>query len=219
MVRSTEKIKGYTFYFGGYTLRFKMNTQGIVRGFHLVSLLIAIGSIVYFLIDYQRDKNMTLVDFKTFHETERDIYPSVSLCFYQDGFWNTRKLNYIYGIENLEHYRNFLKGEFWDESMLKVDYDDVTLSLEDYVERWGLWLDNGLKTFPDYEWLDKNLSQKHSHIPPHKNPFSSVGMFQFFTSLRSNDGKCFSLNLSPKNIPMIKDKTITVLSLMLHMNM
>ena len=185
-----------------------MNTHGIVTVFHFISLLIAIGSIVYFFIDYQRDKNMALVDYKTFHETERDIYPSFSICFYQEGFWNTNKLKGAYDIENLEDYRNFLKGQFWNEKMINVNYDDVTLSLEDYVQSWKVWMDSGLKPFPDYAWSDKDISLNHSGILSKKNLSFSNGMFQFFISLRSNDGKCFSLNLPPKNIPRAKDKTI-----------
>ena len=104
--------------------------------FHIACLLITVGSIIYFLVDFYHDENTALVDFKTFHENEKDIYPSVTIGFLGQDIFDAKKLNETYGIESAEDYPKFLKGEIWDENFLKANYDDVTLNLTDFVNFW-----------------------------------------------------------------------------------
>ena len=93
--------------------------------------LISTGALLIFCSwKFNKNDSTSLVDFQTYNDKEKDIYPSFTLCFYSyggmEGLYDKQKLNETYKIENRTRYISFLNGEEWDTEMLKVDYDDVT---------------------------------------------------------------------------------------------
>ena len=157
-----------------------MNFRFMEVGFHLGCMGIIIASITTFMSDFHDNKSTSLVDFKRFHETEIDNYPDFSLCI--GGIWNTEKLKETYGIEDVERYAKFLRGEVWDENLLQIDYDEVTVNMTELVNGMSLWMDIFLKP-PAYTW-NRNSLIMESHI----------------SQLQTPDAKCLSLTLSPKTI-------------------
>lgn len=196
-----------------------MHIQVLSRAFHVVCLLMSIGFIVFFASDYCKETSTALVDFKAFHETENDIFPSLTLCFglTKSSAWNTKKLNATFDIQNYEDYRRYLRGKLWDERMTKVDYDNVTLKLRDHLTYWKIWVGKNYKIDHDDAWIDKdfvfkvNGSLKELHLP-----FTDEQKFRFFTVFKSAEVKCFSLALSRKSINVTVGKEIKKLVVYFH---
>lgn len=78
---------------------------------------------------YFRDEDVSMVHYTKFHSTDEAVYPSISFCILPP-FLESKFDAYGNGI-NQTSYKQFLQGDFWDEKMLNVDYDNVTVSLSD----------------------------------------------------------------------------------------
>ena len=137
-----------------------------------------------------------MVDFRPYLETEKDIYPSLSLCFKNSEFENTSENNHgiyqktplinLYGLKDPTTYIEFLEGSRWDDSLLNIDYDRVTMNLVDYVETVSIRV-NSHQSDPVYTW---NFNQE-----------DSKETFPFRTTLRQARVKCFSFDFSLDLIP------------------
>ena len=79
---------------------------------------------------YLDDKSLLSAEFRGFHSTEKDIYPSITLCF---NDFVRQDVNLPGKTFNYSRYKSFLSGSDWDERMLELDYDNATLQLEDKV--------------------------------------------------------------------------------------
>ena len=164
-----------------------------------------------FFMDLFKNKSTSLVDFRTFHEEERDIYPSFSLCLVGPEIWNANILKKKYGVQNYESYVEFLRGEKWNESMLQIDYDNVTVSLEDYVEGWMLWIDSGWKN-PTFVWYNESDPLVESQVK--RWNATTFTESQFSISLRTPDIKCFTLDFKNEMIPGLEELTIKNLEIL-----
>ncbi len=80
---------------------------------------------------YLLDRDVTIVTYKRLHESIDDIYPSISLWFYQPYIENNFQRFGTISV-NSTSYVNFLKGDFWSKEFIGIDYDDVTLNFKDY---------------------------------------------------------------------------------------
>ena len=180
-----------------------MNNQYIISTFHCLCLITTAGVLIYCSWKYYHNEGTSLVDFKTYHNTENDIYPSISLCF-QGGIWDTYKLNHTYAIDKVSDYSSFLKGNAWDDLMLKVNYDDVTLNLKDYVTNIQI----GPDAAPEYSWTKKNNNNNPSRNTAKTSP-KSENDFPFYIGYRHARAKCFSLDLSKEVMPGIDGKILT----------
>ena len=81
------------------------------------------------LYQYSLNEDVSQVTFKEFHQTEKDIYPSLTLCFGQFFFYDENK----YGSNFTDEYSSYLTGDYWDDQMLQVDYDEVTFDINEYL--------------------------------------------------------------------------------------
>ena len=113
--------------------------------YHIACLASTIGLFCYCGWRYIQNESNALVDFRPFHREEIDIYPSFSICIDsiwndQDsikkgtGIYNATMLKSSYGVEVLNDYVHFLQGRYWNETMSKINYDDVTINLEYYLD-------------------------------------------------------------------------------------
>ena len=88
------------------------------------------GLMVYCLLKYLKNKDISIVDYKKFNSEVDYIYPAVSLCFEAGIIDNFTTAN---GKEiSKEDYISFLDGGHWDDDFLSIDYDEVTTKIEDY---------------------------------------------------------------------------------------
>ena len=178
----------------------------MARVFQFACVLVLVGSMAMFISELFRNESTSLVDFRAFHETEKDIYPTFSMCMTGPGIWNSTKLKEKYGIKDVKKYINFLKGDIWDDNMHQIDYDDVTVGLNDLVQSWSLWVDSVLKA-PTYVWSNESNITSASDLEK-QNDTLFIEMAHFSISLRNPDAKCFSLDLSRKKISGIDSKVI-----------
>ena len=94
---------------------------------HLVTICLTI----YCIHRYIKNEDSTEVKYTDFHTDEDSIYPSMSFCF-RDPFLEEKFSSYGVGF-NISSYKEFLTGEFWDERMLNITYDEVTPSLSENI--------------------------------------------------------------------------------------
>ena len=80
---------------------------------------------------YVADEDTSQVDFVPFNEDESSIYPSISLCF--EHPFSSAKFNNTDIPINESSYKSVLSGEYWDETILDINYDDMTLDINDHL--------------------------------------------------------------------------------------
>ena len=167
-----------------------MDTKSVRACFHLICIVLTVSLLGYCSLKFSRNESTSMVDFRSYHESEKDIYPSISLCFKDMGnsygIYKTDTLNQTYGITDPSSYIKLLEGDNWDSSLLQIDYDKVTMNLEDYIESISIHT-NTHTAPPIYNW-DAN----------------SNNIFPFRTTFRQSRAKCFSFDFSLQRIPEIK---------------
>ena len=134
--------------------------------FSMICFLATLGLSIYAMYRFSKDEDTTLVRVTTFHSSKDAIYPSFSFCIFPPFL---EKQFVVYGDDsiNMTSYAEFLDGKIWDERFLKVDYDNVTVSLIDNI------LDAYYMTHKDMVW--KNMETNH------------------YVSFRSSQRKCFTI--------------------------
>ena len=125
---------------------------------------------IHSLYRYSDNEDVTLVESIKFHSSKDAIYPSLSLCI-TTPFLRNQFAQYGDNTINEDRYRLFLMGSIWDEKLLRVDYDNVTVSLADnlifsyYVKQDWSW-----RHLSSFEWTPK-----------------------YYISFRSDREKCFTI--------------------------
>ena len=160
-------------------------------------LVLATAILVGYCVDrYLQNQNTASIDYKRYHQTEKDIYPSISICFGGLAIYDSNRLEQTYGINNSAEYSMFLKGEKWNDEMVMVDYDHVTDHLKSYFH--GLFLSSdveGKKLL--YQWINMN-EKTDGYFEP----------FPFLISKRTAFQKCFTFDFSVSKIPNISGQII-----------
>ena len=120
-----------------------------VNIFHIVCLIATFSLACYCVYLYKTKEPMQLVDYKLFNERLDEIYPSLTLCFYHEGFIKEKFLKksdiYVKGKPvQVSNYIDYLRGNAWNPDLVTLDYDNVTLQLEDHLKslklkntQWG----------------------------------------------------------------------------------
>ena len=148
------------------------------------------------------------MEYRKFQESKRDIYPTITFCIWNGrfedklGLYDREKLNKKYGIKEPGEYISFLKGHIWEDKMIEVDFDDVTLEIKDRIESIKII---GNKWQELYTWDMNDENRNESAESSSKFPQSP-----FYTSYRHADGKCFSLDLAPEKMPNIRGQQINI---------
>ena len=162
-----------------------------------------------------------------------DIYPTISLCavdrpidrpavrisngnrtelrvFWENamtGLYDRNTLKNVYGVEDPREYKKFLQGRIWDDKMTKVNFDDVTFDLKDWVESVRV-MNTDVTEFYLYNWEKKertlNNTKKTSKVSS-----QSPDVYPIYTSYRHAITRCFSLDLSIDTLPRIQGKILS----------
>ena len=180
-----------------------MNIKNVILAYYILCLIATATMLCFGCWRYLQNESTSLVEFQTYHTTERDIYPSISLCFWGEGIYKDKNLTQSYELENVSRYMNFLQGNIWDNRMLKIDYDSVTLDLKDHVYSVGAL---NRKWEPLYFWTMMNANKQGPESAP-------TEFFPFHTSHRHSAVKCFSLDLDANVMPGIAGNVITVVEI------
>ena len=117
---------------------------------HLVCLILTIGMIINWSLQYTLDEDLSRIQYKHYHDTTEDVYPEISLCF-------TPKINPFKEKSMAEFdppltessILQFLKGKEYDDRLLSLNYDDLrSFHLEDYVKKyWVRWQNGTTKSY------------------------------------------------------------------------
>ena len=89
-----------------------MNRQHITTLFHAVCLFAAIWMTCVQIYEHLLDNDTSKVDFKTFHDSEEDLYPSISFCF--DNPFDPSKIDDLGLNITATSFSNFVAGEIFD---------------------------------------------------------------------------------------------------------
>ena len=150
-----------------------------MRLFHIICNLAALGLVCWCIYKFNKDNDVSLVQYKQYHGEKDNIYPSLTLCF-TNPFLDDKLKNIGNGI-NVKTYSNYLQGLHWDDRLVNVDYDNVTIDLDKYLDDIKIVLVNG------------STYDKH-------------GDKSYHVSMRSSSIKCFSFD-----IPFLQDLSIEYL--------
>ena len=91
------------------------------------------AAIVRCIYEYWQNHDISRIKFHQFNQNKEGVAPSISLCF-RNMFIEKELENFGDGI-NAVSYRSFLQGKTMDDRMTKIDYDNVTLDINDYLDR------------------------------------------------------------------------------------
>ena len=146
--------------------------------FRWLCILITIILTGWCLYKYILDEDVSLVAFVKFNDDNQKVYPAITFCFW-NPFHNEKLKKYGTGI-NTSTYSSYLQGNHWDDRLLAIDYDDVTVSLEDYMTEMGVQYGN----FSVRIWRDGfRQGQEQTDRP------------SFYISNRNGGSKCFSFRM------------------------
>ena len=140
--------------------------KSVENFFHIACIVAAVSLTCWCVYIFSQDNDVCLVDFKQYNEEKEYIYPSFSLIFI-NPFIEEKLRQHGDGI-NTTTYSQFLEGKYWDERMLNISYDDVTINIADYFVGYDIMLANlTLKAYTDFEkgnndgWKPPYVSHRH----------------------------------------------------------
>ena len=91
----------------------------------------ALGFTIFCVHLYLLDEDVARIEFKEFNRDNEHIYPTVTLCF-RYPLLEEKLLKFGEGI-NVSTYTSFLIGDLWDDRMAQINYDDVSIDIENYL--------------------------------------------------------------------------------------
>ena len=115
-------------------------TSTLYKIFHGVCIIMTIGLQIHCIYIFLLNEDVSIVQYQPFHAQKGNIYPSITLCIV-NPFLEDELKKYGDGI-NTTSYSNFLAGEHWDERMLKIRYEGVTVSSKEAIPLNWIWLPN-----------------------------------------------------------------------------
>ena len=113
---------------------------------------------------YYLDEDETVVSFNTFYASPIDVYPSFSLCFTSP--YDEHKLKKYGNDVTPESYGDFLGGLLWNDRMLDIDYEEVSINYKDYFVGYEVvYRDATTASNKTYEFDNKEAMRQS--IPPY----------------------------------------------------
>ena len=148
--------------------------------FTFVCVSTTFSMVVYWAYKFNLDENISVITYRKFYEREDDVYPTISMCLI-NPFLKQRLADYRV---NQSSYLEYLKGEYFSEDMLKVNYNNVTIDIKDSIKGYKMYFRNGsdfeVKFEPETNVKEK---QKLAHV--------SYNGFYWSWGFK----KCFSLDI------------------------
>ena len=95
-----------------------------------VCVIATVALTLYCFIEYSKNKDTSTIQFKTYHSTEEDIYPALTLCFkhYLDHDF------FDHNSTLIEAYKQFLSGkETGNEYFANISYDEAIIDIKDFI--------------------------------------------------------------------------------------
>ena len=120
-------------------------SKGLQLGFRFICSLLAIVLVVDVFYKFSKNEDISLLKYTSYLKTENDYYPVISFCF-KNPFL-TEQLE-KYGADEAT-YLHFLEGKNISDELLEIDYDQVTMDVNDYLAGyWISWVNGTHESFP-----------------------------------------------------------------------
>ena len=166
-----------------------MDLKGLFSFNHIFSLLCILGTIwlgVDCLRKFLADEDISQTDYVKYHHDDlaKNIYPAFSFCIINPFMENTFE-KYNHDI-NVTSYSYFLQGLLWNDEMLQIDYDDVTVSLEKSLISITMILQERGSD-------GKRIKKQYLHNENQIDQFEWKP--KFYISFRSSIRKCFTYHI------------------------
>ena len=156
-------------------------------------VFVLVAGTIWLVIDcwrsYLKDEDVSQTEYKRFHyDDPENVYPSITFCIEHPLL--AEKLQHIGDGINISIYKNFLRGRYWDDRLLEVNYDNVTTSLNDSLIGVKMMLHQKIN-------LKYLYSHKGTKFPDEK--WSLIFVPDFRVSLRLWNKKCFNFDIPYKD--------------------
>ena len=143
------------------------------------------------------NEDSSTIEFQSFDGKDENIYPTLSLCFRGKGIFDKAKIRKQTNYE--KSYRAFLEGKVWDEKLLEIGYDNVTLDARKMVQYISM-SSVASEGKPIYEYIRKGSRRS----------------FPFRISFQSARAKCYSLDLNEDTIPNLGDDQLSKVAVIIE---
>ena len=152
------------------------------QAFSLICIIVVITMVSYWIYKYEVvDRNVGVVDYEILEKIEDDL-PALAMCF-MNPFMNN-KLQLIDPDINSSIYSKYVQGEYHDDQLAVIDYDNVTLNLNDYF------------LFAEVKLRNDSNNIKKKIYPTHKIIFDGMYYGKF--------SKCFAAKLIKNELSNIE---------------
>ena len=178
-------------------------------------LAATIALTLYCIHLYILDDDLVELQYKDYQDTEEDVYPSLTVCF-------PLNVNYPVHDEKLKKwdsnltsraYKFFLKGDCnsWgycysvkrNENWTYVDYDSVTINMEDFLENFVIIFNDG--DVINYQPINKSLV---AHGFERGGDKHSLKELNYYVNIRNSMYKCFTFDIPNEHQKSVKTAEI-----------
>ena len=182
-----------------------------VIAFQYVCAICAILLTCRCISNFSLDKDMTEINFREYHGTADDMYPSMTFC-HQNPFILDELQKYNKNV-TVKRYKQLLAGSFlddvsmsvedigwisgenWTSSFMDIDYDEVTIEIKDFVARVSvIFLSNNFVQLDTVTYLMQNASLAPD-TSVNKKEYLNLPKINYYTSTRHFLFKCFTFDV------------------------
>ena len=106
--------------------------------FYILCVVVTLSLTIYWCYEFSLNEDLSVIRYKKFFQTNKDIYPTFSLCFNNPFLENHLE---EYGI-NKTTYSAFLAGEIFSSELMNINYSYVTINIIDYIKGYKIYFEN-----------------------------------------------------------------------------
>ena len=153
--------------------------------FKLVCISAAICMIGFWIYEFEKNEDITLVEYKSTREMINVTYPELSICIDQP-FLNKELAKFSADLDRYKYLKH-LRGETgFNETYNNIPYDQITPNLYDHLQRLWIGWKPGRNHLKDNNCTDPNNCQYFVFT----NHFNGMSDFTFL--------KCFGIHVKKK---------------------
>ena len=97
--------------------------------FQFLCIGVTFGLVLWCILNHIQNDDIAKISFRNYGEHDESIYPDIHLCF--RNFPDEEVL--VEMRTNESDYLNFIRGAIQNEKLARIDYDKVSLQLEDHI--------------------------------------------------------------------------------------
>ena len=162
------------------------------------------------------NEDSSIIEFNTFNGVGNDIYPTLTICFSGRGIFRHKYLKEKFGTGT--NYEHFLKGKVWDDKLIQVEYEEVSLRAELIFASLYLMAFNETGKVKLFSYkrpkmldiVDRTNAEKEKFLRNNNN--ASILGFPFHLSFVSGNEKCYSLDINVETFPELKSYNLGLIS-------